>query len=138
MTMHHPTGAIRTLIGSFLVLMLTASVPAATPAPLVAPGTKVEKLAGEASVSNTDLMDTIRTTVNSMTGEAEEDDSNDSQADRVIQNTLGNLTGEIRRSLQFFENQSRSQPVRRIVIGGGTANCEGLASYLEKELNLSV
>ena len=86
-----------------------------------------------------DLMETIRSTVESMTGDAPEGgDSQEAQADRAISNTLGNLTGEIRRSIQFFENQSRGLSVKRLVIGGGSANFTNLDGYLQKELSLDV
>jgi len=87
------------------------------------------------------LEDTIRSTVEAMTagpGDAPGGDTQELQADRAIRNTLANLMGEIRRSIQFFENQSAGALVKRVVLGGGAANFEGLVDYLKEELNVGV
>ncbi|MBN1867894.1 type IV pilus assembly protein PilM [Candidatus Sumerlaeota bacterium] len=62
----------------------------------------------------------------------------DAQADRAIRNTLNNLIGEIRRSIQFFENQSGGKTVSRVVIGGGSASMRGLDAFIQRELQLPV
>ena len=44
--MHHPTGVIHAVLGGLLALVVQTFAWAGTPMPLVAPGTKVEKLSG--------------------------------------------------------------------------------------------
>jgi type IV pilus assembly protein PilM len=83
-------------------------------------------------------MDTIRSTVEAMTGGEQGGISKTAQADRAIQNSLNSLIGEIRRSIQFFENQSRGLKVSRLVLGGGSAVLRGLDAYVQRELNLPV
>jgi len=84
------------------------------------------------------LLETIRGTVEKITGEDLGDDSPEAIAGKVIRNTLNNLVGEIRRSIQFFENQANGRPVQKIVIGGGTSRMRNLDRYLSHELNLPV
>jgi type IV pilus assembly protein PilM len=84
------------------------------------------------------LLDTIRGTVERITGEDLGDDTPEAVAGKVIRNTLANLVGEIRRSIQFFENQPSGQAVQRVVLGGGTAMMRNLPACLERELGLPV
>lgn len=84
------------------------------------------------------LLETIRGTVERITGEDLGDDSSEAVAQKVIANTLTALVGEIRRSIQFFENQPNGQPVQKIVIGGGTAQMRNLDRFLARELDLPV
>ncbi len=97
---------------------------------------------GDSQAVEGGMADTIRSTVEAMTGEAAPAgggaDQQDAQADRAIRNTLSSLVSEIRRSIQFFQNQSRGMTVNRIVMGGGASNIQRLDSYLQKELNLPV
>ncbi|NQU42806.1 pilus assembly protein PilM [bacterium] len=83
-------------------------------------------------------MDSIRSTVEAMTGEQDLGSPKDVTTQRAIQNTLNNLIGEIRRSIQFFQNQSPESPVTKLILGGGTANMLDLPAYLQQELNLPV
>ncbi len=89
-------------------------------------------------VADSSLLDTIRGTVERITGEELGDDSPEVVASTVLRGTLGNLTNEIRRSIQFFENQPNGRPVQRIVIGGGSSNLKNLDAYLNRELALPV
>jgi type IV pilus assembly protein PilM len=84
------------------------------------------------------LLETIRGTVEKITGENLGDDSTEAVAGRVIRSTLNSLVGEIRRSVQFFENQPNGRPVQKIIIGGGTAQMHNLDRFLAHELNLPV
>ena len=84
------------------------------------------------------LLETIRGTVEKITGEDLGDDSTEAVASRVIRSTLNTLVGEIRRSIQFFENQPNGRPVQKIIIGGGTAQMRNLDRFLSRELNLPV
>jgi type IV pilus assembly protein PilM len=84
------------------------------------------------------LLETIRGTVEKITGEDLGDESPEAVAGRVIRSTLNSLVGEIRRSIQFFENQPNGHPVQRIIIGGGTSQMRSLDRFLSRELNLPV
>jgi len=94
--------------------------------------------ASSAPEEDTTLLETIRGTVERITGEDLGEDTPEAVASKVIRNTLNNLVGEIRRSIQFFENQSDGRPVQKTVIGGGTALMRNLDRYLSRELNLPV
>ncbi|MGI8907817.1 MAG: type IV pilus assembly protein PilM [Candidatus Sumerlaeaceae bacterium] len=87
-------------------------------------------------IGGSSLLDTIRGTVEKITGEDLAEDSPEFIAANVIKSTLGNLTNEIRRSIQFFENQPNGKPVQRVAIGGGTANLRNLDQYFARELGL--
>ncbi|HUT24259.1 MAG TPA: type IV pilus assembly protein PilM [Sumerlaeia bacterium] len=86
------------------------------------------------------LRDTIRSTVEAMTGGTGREEGSDREAvaERAIRSTLNNLVSEIRRSIQFFENQSRGLSVGRLVIGGGAASLNGLDNFIQSEMNLPV
>jgi type IV pilus assembly protein PilM len=93
---------------------------------------------GDESVGSSSLLDTIRGTVERITGEDLADDSPELVADTVIKQSLSNLTNEIKRSIQFFESQPNGKPVQRVVIGGGMSRMSGLDGYLGRELGLPV
>jgi len=97
----------------------------------VAPGAGVPEEGGS-------LLETIRGTVERITGEDLGDDSHEAIAGKVVRNTLGTLVGEIRRSIQFFENQPTGQGVQKIMIGGGAARLRNLDTFLATELGLPV
>ncbi len=84
------------------------------------------------------LLETIRGTVERITGEDLGENAPEVVAGRVIRSTLGNLVGEIRRSIQYFENQPNGRAVQKVVIGGGTAQMKNLDKFLAHELNLPV
>lgn len=89
-------------------------------------------------VSGSSLLDTIRGTVEKITGEELNQDSPEYVAGTVIKQTLAQLTSEIKRSLQFFENQGSGRQVQRMIIGGGTGCMKNLDSYLCQELKMPV
>lgn len=89
-------------------------------------------------VAETSLLDTIRGTVEKITGEDLAEESPEFVASNVIRSTLGNLTNEVRRSIQFFENQPNGKQVQRIAVGGGTALLKNIDQYLSRELHLPV
>lgn len=84
------------------------------------------------------LLDTIRGTVEKITGEELGEDSQEAIAAKVVKNSLTNLVSEIRRSIQFFENQANGRVVQRIVLGGGTSKLRNLDKFFANELNLPV
>lgn len=78
------------------------------------------------------LMDTIRGTVDEMTGgEGSEEDSSQVVA-RAIDGVLVDLISEVQRSIEFFENQMRGVSVSRIILGGGTAMLINLKERFEQ------
>ncbi len=85
-----------------------------------------------------ELISTIRGTVERITGSDLGDDSPESTAARASQNILQQLVNEIRRSIQFFEQQSGGQMIQRVIVGGGSARLKNLPQYLQSELDLSV
>lgn len=88
--------------------------------------------------SESSLLDTIRGTVEKITGEDLAEDSPEFVASNVIKATLGNLTNEVRRSMQFFENQPNGKPIERVAIGGGSSNMKNIDQYFSRELGLPV
>lgn len=102
-----------------------------------APGGQPEEEGpGMAESADSEVMDTIRSTVASMTGEGVQQEL--SPAERAIRNTLNSLISEIRRSIQFYENQSGGKHVSQLVLGGGCSTMRNLAGYLADELKLPV
>lgn len=89
-------------------------------------------------IGGVSLLDTIRGTVEKITGEDLAEDSPEYIASTVIKNTLMNLVGEVRRSIQFFENQPNGKPVQRIAIGGGLSSLRNLDKFLSAEIGLPV
>jgi type IV pilus assembly protein PilM len=92
----------------------------------------------EGGAGGSDLLERIRGTVERITGEDLGDDSPESMGRKAIKNTLNNLVGEIRRSIQFYENQASGPSVARVMVGGGGARLKNLDSYLKRELGLEV
>ncbi|MBX3730153.1 MAG: type IV pilus assembly protein PilM [Candidatus Sumerlaeia bacterium] len=84
------------------------------------------------------LISSIRGTVQRMTGSDIDDEGLDSGTQKAIRNVLTNLMGEIRRSVQFFENQSGGATVQKLILGGGTSRMPNLAPYLSSELETPV
>ena len=84
------------------------------------------------------LIDTIRGTVEKLTGEDLGDDSPEGLAGKAIRQSLNNLIGEVRRSIQFFENQAAGTPVQRVMLGGGGSRMARIKDYFSTELNLPV
>ncbi len=90
----------------------------------------------EDNPADSSFIDTIRGTVAKITGDDLGDDSNEILCQKVIKNTLGNLVNEIKRSIQFFENQSNGLNVQKVIVGGGSSKIKNLDKYFEKELGL--
>lgn len=84
------------------------------------------------------ILDTIRGTVEKITGEDLADDSPETVVANAIKGTLGSLCSEIKRSIQFFENQPNGKQVERVAIGGGTAMMKNLPQFFSQELGLPV
>lgn len=83
-----------------------------------------------------DLLERIRGTVERITGEDLGDNSPDAMAQKAIKATMGTLVSEIRRSLQYFENQTSGVKVSRVALGGGTSRLKNIDTFFQNELNL--
>lgn len=88
--------------------------------------------------SDSALITSIQDAVEQMTGDDLGDDSLEGQAARVIKGALNTLLSEIRRSLQFFENQVSGRAVNRMVLSGGTSKLPHLAEHFSQELGIPV
>jgi len=84
------------------------------------------------------LISSIRGTVERMTGSDMAEESTEANATKAMKNVMSNLSGEIRRSLQFFENQAGGLTVDKVVLTGGTSRMSKIAPYLTKELEIDV
>jgi type IV pilus assembly protein PilM len=93
---------------------------------------------GAEDTADSSFIDSIQGAVDQMTGDDLGDDSVESQSSRVIKGAMNTLLGEVRRSLQFFENQVSGKPVTRMVISGGTAKLPNLAEYFSQEIGIPV
>lgn len=100
-----------------------------------APGGETKE---EDTQQESNLISTIRGTVERMTGSDLGDDSAEGIAQRAIGNTLEQLIGEIRRSIQFFENQGGGSTVQRVFVGGGSAKMKNITKFLGGALDLPV
>lgn len=101
---------------------------------LMEPGRNEE----ENEEGGSELISTIRGTVQRITGGDLGDDSPEATASKAIQNTILQLVSEIRRSIQFFEGQSGGATVQRVIVGGGSSRLRNLAPFLQSELDISV
>ena len=85
------------------------------------------------------LMDTIRGTVEELTGaKAEEEPSKEDIVAKAVGGVLTDLIAEVKRSVEFFENQMRDVSVSRVVLGGGSAVMPNLKEHFERNLSLPV
>ena len=48
------------------------------------------------------------------------------------------MLGEVRRSIQFCENQADGKSIERVVLGGGGARLKNLVEFFHAELRLPV
>lgn len=94
--------------------------------------------ADDDELGDSELISTIRGTVERITGSELGDDTPETTASRAIQGVLTQLVSEIRRSVQFFEGQAGGTTVQRIVVGGGSSRLRNLAQYLQGELDIPV
>lgn len=125
------TLAVRSrLNGSFReaeLFKISQGVPAAAPE------------APEASSFTGSLISSIRGRVEEMAlGEGGGAPAPETLAVRAMQSVLGNLYSEVRRSIEFFENQYRGLNVSRVILGGGTAMLRNLPETFQQELRVPV
>lgn len=99
-----------------------------------APPNVESSAANESAVGG--LADTIRGTVESMTTTGDDAVNPEDQVASAVQGVLGELVSEVRRSIEFFENQMRGTSVSRVVLGGGGSMLANLRGHFEKELGL--
>ncbi|MEQ8820073.1 MAG: type IV pilus assembly protein PilM [Sumerlaeia bacterium] len=84
------------------------------------------------------LISSIRGTVERITGSDLGDDSQEATAARAARNTLVQLISEIRRSIQFFENQAGGATISKLLLGGGSSRMPHLADFMASELEVPV
>ncbi|MCB2153983.1 type IV pilus assembly protein PilM [bacterium] len=84
------------------------------------------------------LISSIRGTVERITGSDLGDETLEASVNKATRNVLMNLVGEIRRSVQFFENQAGGHTVSRLILGGGTSRMPHLPQFLSSELEMEV
>ncbi len=83
------------------------------------------------------LMDTIRGSVEQMTGGAiSKEPAAAPSVGRALSGVVRDLVAEVRRSIEFFENQMRGLTVSRMVLGGGSAALKNLKEHFERDLSL--
>lgn len=87
---------------------------------------------------NANLLDSIRGTVERLTGENVSDSGPEEITQQVIKSNLDTLLSEVRRSIQFFENQANGRTVQQLVVGGGSARLKNIEANLNAELGLPV
>ena len=91
------------------------------------------------NTTSTNLMETLRGTIEDLTNEQEESEgSPEVMAQKAVVNVMNNLFSEVHRSIEFFESQYRSTNVSRVILGGGTAGLRNLPEAFERDLQLSV
>lgn len=96
------------------------------------------------SFSGTSLMDTIRGTVEEMASYSSKSSSSDAEGPpeqvvpKALAGVVSELVTEVRRSIEFFENQIRDLNVSRLILGGGSAVLGNLKENFEQDLSLPV
>ncbi len=96
------------------------------------------KIASSVDDVDSPLINSLSGAIDGMTGDELGDDRLENQSSRVIRNALNALLAEIRRSIQFFENQVSGQPVTRVVMTGGTAKLPNIIPHFQQELGVPV
>lgn len=82
------------------------------------------------------LMDTIRGRVEEITGDEASEQSQEEIVARAVKTVLSELISEVRRSVEFFENQFRDTHVSKVVLGGGSSILPYLREHFEREMGL--
>ncbi|MDX2177851.1 MAG: type IV pilus assembly protein PilM [Candidatus Sumerlaeia bacterium] len=100
-----------------------------------APSSEAKADDGEGESS---LISTIRGSVERITGSDLGDNSVEANAEKAIAQTLEQFVGELRRSVQFFENQPGGKTVSRVFVGGGSAKMKNLTDYVASGLDIPV
>ncbi len=84
------------------------------------------------------VAEAIKGTVEKITGEKIDDEDKKTKLAGIIRQPIQNLITEVRRSLQFFENQPNGKPVTRVLLTGGGAKLQNLDKYMSDRLGLPV
>ncbi len=84
------------------------------------------------------IAEVIKDTVEQITGESVDTDSRKNKLAVSIRQPIQNLITEVRRSLQFFENQANGKPINRILLTGGGSKLKNLDHYMSERLGLPV
>ncbi len=92
----------------------------------------------ERPASTPGIAEVIKDTVEKITGEPMDGDSRKAKLNGIIRVPVQNLLTEIRRSLQFYENQPNGKPINKILLTGGGAMLKNLDQYMSERLGLPV
>jgi type IV pilus assembly protein PilM len=65
-------------------------------------------------------------------------DGGDQEFAEVVQTTIEELAGEIRRSFDYFKAQTREPMIHRVVLSGGTSKLRKLDMFLTNEFGINV
>lgn len=65
-----------------------------------------------------------------------EEDANKVKAFDIISQSFDNIINEVRRSLQFYENQPNKDPITKMFLSGGTSNLKGINEFISEKLGL--
>lgn len=65
-------------------------------------------------------------------------DEGDQEFTEVVQTTIEELAGEIRRSFDYFKAQTREPLIHRVILTGGTAKLKNLDVFLTNEFGIDV
>jgi type IV pilus assembly protein PilM len=84
------------------------------------------------------LLSAIRSSMGQAMGAGGGGQSPEEAAREAIMQCLQGLFMEVRRSVEFFENQYRGASIGRVILGGGTAVMPRLAEHFQRELGLPV
>ncbi len=91
----------------------------------------------ESIEEESEIFKSIKGTVEELTGEKIEGTSMKDDVAQLVVGSLNSLMTEIKRSIQFFENQMRETKVKKIYISGGTVNFKNFDKFMEKEIGIN-
>ena len=92
----------------------------------------------EAGGESTNVAEAIKDTVEKITGEKLDEGDKKAKLAEIIRQPIQNLITEVRRSIQFFENQPNGKPVTRVLLSGGGAKLSNLDHFMAERLGLPV
>ena len=90
------------------------------------------------NLPNNNVAEAIKSTVEKITGEKLGEEDRKTKLVGIIRQPVQNLITEVRRSLQFFENQPNGKPVAKVLLTGGGAKLQNVDRYMADRLGLPV
>lgn len=92
--------------------------------------------AGTNDANESEILKSIKGTVEEITGERIDGGGIKDDAAQIVSNSLNSLFTEIKRSIQFFENQMRDARVSELYISGGSVNFKNFDKYMQQEVGI--